>query len=99
MENILTREQLMEKLASKYPGLFLRNSEDFGKSAGGIWTGSDDPILAKDGFEVFDYYAQVSSKAYHKYGFGIHNEIGQIIDQAGWFVEWYDPGTLIISIK
>lgn len=74
----------------------LRDGEDFDKCNGAIWTGSEDGVEAEDGFEVFDYYAMPSSKRYHKFGFGIHNEIGQIIDDAGWYCEWYDPGTLLI---
>jgi hypothetical protein len=30
------------------------------------------------------------------YVFGVHPELNEIIEKAGWFAEWEDPGTLAL---
>lgn len=86
-----TREQMMELLKAKYPNMFLRTTEEFNGSNGGIWTSGEDDLEAKDGWALFNYYAEGS-----KYELGIHTEIYKFLEKHGWYAEWYDAGTLML---
>jgi hypothetical protein len=88
-----SREQMMELLEAKYPKMFLKTTEEFDGSKGGIWTSGEDKLTTKDGFELFDYYAE--SK---RYELGIHTEIYNFLEKHGWFAEWYDCGTLMLWV-
>lgn len=85
------REVLMDILESKYPKMFLRTTEEFSGSKGGIWTSGEDDLPAKDGRPLFDYYADGN-----KYELGVHNEIGDLLTKHGWYAEWYDCGTIML---
>jgi hypothetical protein len=49
-------------------------------------------MTAKDGCRLFDYYAEDNKEI--TYVFGVHREIGGVLDKNGWFGEWYDTGTM-----
>jgi len=85
------REKLMDILESKYPKMFLRTTEQFSGSKGGIWTSGEDNLPAKDGKSLFDYYADGG-----KYELGVHKEIGDLLLKHGWYAEWYDCGTIML---
>ena len=88
-----TREQVLSLLEEKYAGMFLRTTEEFNGSQGGIWTsGEDYDIKAKDGFQLFDYW----SEDHKRYTLGVHNEIYNLLDKIGWYCEWNDAGTIMI---
>lgn len=87
----MTREELIVLLSGKYPGMFLRTTEEFDGCVGGIWTSGEDTLIAKDGKRLFSYYATSP-----RYELGIHREIYALLEKHGWYCEWYDPGTIMI---
>jgi len=94
---MLTREELIELLETKYPKLNPRTTEEFDGSPNGIWISGEDGILAKDGRLLFDYYTQDYTELY--YTFGKHKEFNQLLFNAGWYAEWYDAGTIMIWVE
>jgi hypothetical protein len=86
-----TREKMMELLEAKYPQMFLRTTEEFDGGKGGIWTSGEDGLAGKDGFALFNYYAE--GKCYQ---FGVHTEIYNFLEKHGWYAEWYDCGTIML---
>ena len=87
-----TRNQVMCLLAKKYPSMFLRTTEEFSGSEGGIWTSGEDGPQAKDGNPLFSYYSENP----YKYEIGIHKEVYDYLEKLGWYCEWYDAGTIMI---
>lgn len=79
-------------LSKKYPGMFLRNTEEFNGSEGGIWTSGEDGPTAKDGYSLFNYY----SEDYHRYEIGVHKEIYDYLEKLEWYCQWHDAGTITI---
>jgi hypothetical protein len=88
-----TREHMLALINKKYPKLFTKTTEEFNGSDGGIWSGAEDGLCAKDGFELFNYYAEDYSEK--KYVLGVHKEIGNLLESNGWYAEWYDAGTIM----
>lgn len=87
------REELMELLKAKYPKMFLRTTEEFNGSEGGIWTSGEDGLPAKDEFPLFKYYAEDFNEK--RYIIGVHKEIYNFLNKHGWYGEWNDPGTIM----
>ena len=88
-----SREELIEILEGIYPKIKLANSEEFDGSNNGIWVRStEDEQTAKDGYLLFNYYA-IDNKEI-RYVFGVHREIGNVLEKHGWYGEWYDTGTM-----
>ena len=79
-------------LSKKYPGMFLRTTEEFNGSEGGIWTSGEDGPTAKDGYSLFNYY----SEDYHRYEIGVHKEIYDYLEKLEWYCQWHDAGTITI---
>jgi hypothetical protein len=90
----MNREKMMELLRAKYPKMFLRTTEEFDGSNGGIWTSGEDGIEAKDGFSLFNYYNEDFKEI--RYVLGVHREIGDFLSEHGWFAEWHDAGTIML---
>ncbi len=86
-----TREKMMELLEAKYPQMFLRTTEEFDGGKGGIWTSGEDGLAGKDGFALFNYYAEGK-----RYQFGVHTEIYNFLEKHGWYAEWHDCGTIML---
>jgi hypothetical protein len=73
-------------------GIKCRDTEDFDGTPGGIWViNAEFHPSFEDGMPIMDYYQTGES-----YEFGIHTKFGEMCSEAGWFCEWYDPGTLMI---
>lgn len=88
-----SREKLMEVLEKKYPKMFMRTTEEFNGSQGGIWSSGEDGLSAKDGFPLFEYYAEDYQEK--RYILGVHKEIYNLLEEHGWYAEWNDPGTIM----
>jgi hypothetical protein len=86
-----TREKLMDILANKYPQMWLRTTEEFDGSKGGIWTSGEDGVSAKDDRPLFNYWAESST-----YELGVHTEIFNLLLKHGWYAEWHDAGTIML---
>ena len=91
-----TREKLIEILKAKYPKLFLKTTEEFNGSKGGIWSSAEGGVEAKDGFNLFDYYAEDFKEK--RYVLGVHKEIGNLLEKHGWYAEWNDAGTIMFWV-
>ena len=89
-----TREKLMAKLHKAYPSLFLKTTEEFDGRSGGIWTGSEDRVVDRDGYIRFDYYAEDYQEK--KYIFGVRVHLHNFLLRNGWYGEWYDCGTIML---
>lgn len=87
-----SREEILELLEAKYPKMFLRESEDFNRAEGGIWTSGEDHVPARDGHSLFDYY----SENHTRYSLGVHKEIYLLLEKHGWYAEWHDAGTIML---
>jgi hypothetical protein len=87
----LDRQEMMDKLEEKYPNLFMRTTEEFNGSKGGIWSSGENGDQAKDGRPLFNYYTE----NYNLYTSGVHKEIYDLLEENGWWAEWNDPGTIM----
>jgi len=89
----LSRTKMMAKLEAKYPKLFMRTTEEFNGSKGGIWSSAENGDEAKDGFNLFNYYSEDYNEV--RYHIGVHKEIYNLLEKNGWYAEWNDPGTIM----
>ncbi len=88
------RDELMNILREKYPKMFMKPTEEFRAGYdGGIWSSGEDGLPAKDGFPLFEYYAEDFQEK--RYIIGVHKEIYNLLEEHGWFAEWNDPGTIM----
>jgi len=77
--------ELRKLLGDKW---FLKTTEEFGSSAGGIWTTNEQPSDVLDGHVIYsDVYSDTEF---------VHPKVKEILDRNGWYVEPYDSGTLMI---
>jgi hypothetical protein len=51
----------------------------------GIW------VAAEYTPELFDYYSEVWGDT-----FGVNPSINKVVEDNGWYFEWYDPGTMMV---
>ncbi len=85
-----TREELMTFL-KEYIKSGVRTTEEFSSnSKGGVWVSGED-MSEYQGDVIYDYYAESSL-----YEFGVLVEFESILQQHGWYSEWYDAGTVMI---
>jgi hypothetical protein len=92
--DVLTREELTEKLREKFPNMHLRTTEEFDGTSGGIWTSAEDSDLLWGGLPLFDYYSQDGGSK--SYTFGVNNHLYNFLEDCGWYAEYYDPGTVML---
>jgi hypothetical protein len=78
-----SREQLIEILKDNGVDV-IGTSEEFNGSEGGIWINGEG-----DDYRL-NYWAESPS-----YFFGVHEELNELVEEHGWFFEWYDAGTLM----
>ncbi len=74
------KKKLLELLGQNW---FLRTTEEFDRTEGGLWTTNERPSEVLDGGTISTDYV-------------IHPKVQAIMDECGWFVEHYDGGTLMI---
>ena len=84
-----SRNQLLKELKQKYPKGWFKTSEDFDGQKGAIWSGE---CSYKDGIPLFEYYPEYEGI----YEGGVLKELNSYLDKHGWYVEWYDAGTVMI---
>tara|TARA_R100000426_G_C4750712_1_gene83222 strand:- start:278 stop:562 length:285 start_codon:yes stop_codon:yes gene_type:complete len=89
---------LIKKLNKLYPDVKAtrlvewggKNSEYFNYYEG-IWFRGSEDSMAVDGLPLYD--------CYEEFGFEINPKIEKILNDAGWFAEPYDAGTLFAYPK
>lgn len=91
---VLSREKLMAKLQKAYPTMFLRTTEEFNGSEGGIWTSGESGLCDKKGMELFNYYSEDYREV--SYVLGVRKHLYEFLERNGWYCEWYDAGTIMI---
>lgn len=69
---------------------FVRTTEEFNGSQGGIWVSGEDGDEYK-GATIYDYYT--SGKSYE---LGVNIKWEKELNKRGWYSEWYDAGTVMI---
>lgn len=89
---VISREALMAKLKKAYPSMFLRTTEEFNGSEGGIWTSGEDSPEDRAGWRLFNYWAM--SEEY--YILGVRKHLYDFLERNGWYAEWHDAGTIMI---
>lgn len=86
----LDRDAFIALLKDKYKFTFVRTTEDFDGSKGGIWTsGESSPSLG--GKKIYNYYGSGAA-----YELGVLKKFEAAINKLGWYSEWYDTGTMMI---
>lgn len=86
----LDRDAFIALLKDKYKFTFVRTTEDFDGSKGGIWTsGESSPSLG--GKKIYNYYGSGAA-----YELGVLKKFEAAINKLGWYSEWYDAGTMMI---
>ena len=90
------RDELMAIIKAKYPKLFMRTTEEFDGTNGGIWSSGENGDEAADEFRLFDYYNEDYKEV--RYVFGVHKEFRDLLEANGWFAEWHDAGTVMFFV-
>lgn len=97
------REKLIEILEGRFPDMWMKSTEEFDGRKGGIWTGEGSTVfdgmaedsvgngLSEDHIPMFDYDADDSI-----YEMGINKKLVKVLDEHGWYAEFYDAGTVFI---
>lgn len=67
-------------------------TEDFDGSEGGIWLSGENGYKDDSGVQYFDYYND--SEAYE---LGVLSTLVKFAEDKGWYFEWYDSGTIILT--
>ncbi|MEX0862550.1 hypothetical protein [Nitrosopumilus sp.] len=100
MENQWSRLQIIKGIKKMIPEItFIKKSENFDCTKGGIWTSGDNAWIYK-GLPPFDHSVEFGEcimdgvKVKTMYANGIHKDIYIWLAQRGWYPKWYDPGTL-----
>lgn len=88
-----TRDELMNLLETKYKLKTVRTSEEFNGQTEGIWIAGDNGEEL-GGNPIFDYYSNSA-----KYANGVLKQFRTAVEKTGWWLEWNDPGTLMIWPK
>ena len=87
-EKKLGREDMI-RFVEKYMD-FVRTSEEFNGSEGGIWVSGENMDEFK-GQVIYDYYAGGRG-----YELGVNVKWEKELNKRGWYSEWYDAGTVQI---
>jgi len=90
----ITRERLIAKLEKAYPNMFLRPTEEFNGSEGGIWTSGEDSPEDRSGLPLFNYWTTDMKEDYYIFGVRVH--FHNFLERNGWYAEWHDAGTMMI---
>ena len=88
-DNATSRDDLMTQLLAKYPKMWMRRTEDFNGTKGGIWTSGEDG-------DFFVYNAWEIDPSEERYVLGVRRDIAAILQDCGWYAEFYDPGTVLV---
>ena len=91
----LTQEQLQEALIAKFGrDFFVRTTEEFNGTEGGLWLSAESDKPTMNGLPLFDYYSQDHSET--SYVMGTNKAFVEWLEERGWYVEFYDAGTVML---
>lgn len=90
---VTPREELKQLLKTKFPHMWLKDSEEFDGTKGLIWTGEGSHIGDEFETPMFNYY----DRREVIYSMGVHKKLNEFVNKHGWYCEFYDPGTVFIS--
>ena len=99
-----SRSQIMNGLKKKIPKLWMKKSEEWGSVSGNIITTSEqgeesyyNGIPAFDYYEEADYLMREEGFESSTYDGGIQTKLVEWLKERGWYGEWNDAGTLVLS--
>lgn len=64
---------------------FLRDSEEFDGREGAIWTSGESSASGLNGEFIASFY-----------GMKIHPKVEELLNKHGWWLDWYDAGTILL---
>ena len=86
----------IEKLQKAFPGIEnIKDGEPWGAGKNSIHLGDAAEGGTIDGLPAADSYAWEYDPAERTYILGIHRKLAGVLDDIGYFAEWYDAGTVI----
>ena len=89
-----SRESLIKELEISFPYISLKTTEEFGASPGGIWTFAEGEGDTYGPW--FDYDAAMYDSSEIHYVMGVRRDVLAVIEKAGFYPEFNDPGTVMI---
>ena len=93
----LEPEALKSEIESEYNVDFIRTSEEFGNSPGGLWMSAESAQqVGKNDYPLFDYYADEFDPKEEIYTMGVLKEFETFLADRGWYAEFYDGGTVML---
>tara|TARA_B110000211_G_scaffold116290_1_gene134728 strand:- start:157 stop:429 length:273 start_codon:yes stop_codon:yes gene_type:complete len=80
-------EDMMELLRTMGASVVGTTDDFYGEANdnNGIW------ISAESTPSLFNYYSEAWGNT-----FGVNPELNDVVEQHGWFFEWYDAGTMMV---
>lgn len=92
----MNRNQTIKELQQRFPGIKgIRPGEELGYGAGSIFLGDVAEGGTINDLPACDYYAFEFDPKETIYIMGVHRELHTFLEQRGWHVEPYDPGTYL----
>ena len=90
----MNKNQLIRTLQKKYPKMTIMEDGNgwIAKSEDSFVIGAEDELYASNGYDLLNYWTQ----NYEHWEFGVHNELVDLLNSAGWYSEWVNPGVLAV---
>ena len=97
----------LRKISIEGKNAFFEPSEDFDGNTGGIWPGGEGEPSVMDIYTddegkthsmelgMFSYQYEYNPHSIYN-DFGVLPVVQKILDEAGWFAEWHDGGTMFL---
>lgn len=93
----LDQTELKNEIKAEYNVPFIKTSEEFGNSPGGLWMSAEDPgQVGKNEYPLFDYYADEFDPQEKIFVMGVNREFETFLADRGWYAEFYDGGTVML---
>lgn len=84
----MKRKALINKINKLIPEARAVSSEEWDGDTGYIWFRGSEDYERATGVPIFDYWNQGET-------FGVNPRLNEILEDAGWYAEPNDPGTLM----
>ena len=111
MKKPISRNKLTKEIEKAFPKVWLKTTEEFGTSKGGLWTGEGSVIegsftweegtewagqVEKFSTAVFNFYSYDVDPKEETWIMGVHKDFHKFLEDRGWFAEAQDGGTYMI---
>lgn len=89
-----SREELKRIISSKYPDIWMRDSEQFDHTRGCIWTGKGTfQTLDYERIQLFDLNAKPSA---YQYVEGVYYKLFILLEQNNWKAMFFEPDVVFL---